>query len=418
MKFILQLAAKNLMRYKRRTAITAVAIAFGLMMYVFVDSLLLGAELESMRNLRWYETASLRVHDSAYWEDRYFLPLDASIENPQEILDLLKAEGIAATARTSFAADMILYQDDFGEDGNMSVQVTAINPATDFDVYRFENTLIEGRFLQSGEMDGIVLGSWFAEDIGAKVGYWVTLVTRGKGGFYEAFDMEIVGIINCPNPNVNRSLVMMDIQAADLYLAMDGSISSIDIVLGEKSNLNEVVQSLQPKLQAIDADLTLYTWEDLARDYLAILEAKQGGTGMILFLVFIIAAVGVSNTMLMAMYERMRELGMMRALGMRDRDILLAFLFEAGGIGLLGSVVGILLGCLANLYLVNVGFDFGFMLRDMDIGFRIQNVMRGAWSIPTLIKAFLSGIGLSMIVAFLPIRRALKLDIPTCLHHQ
>lgn len=418
MKFILQLAAKNLMRYKRRTAITAVAIAFGLMMYVFVDSLLLGAELESMRNLRWYETASLRVHDSAYWEDRYFLPLDASIESPQPILDLLKAEGITATARTSFAADMILYQDDFGEDGNMSVQVTAINPATDFDVYRFENTLIEGRFLQSGEMDGIVLGSWFAEDIGAKVGYWVTLVTRGKGGFYEAFDMEIVGIINCPNPNVNRSLVMMDIQAADLYLAMDGSISSIDIVLGEKSNLNEVVQSLQPKLQAIDADLTLYTWEDLARDYLAILEAKQGGTGMILFLVFIIAAVGVSNTMLMAMYERMRELGMMRALGMRDRDILLAFLFEAGGIGLLGSVVGILLGCLANLYLVNVGFDFGFMLRDMDIGFRIQNVMRGAWSMPTLIKAFLSGIGLSMIVAFLPIRRALKLDIPTCLHHQ
>ena len=418
MKFILQLAAKNLMRYKRRTAITAVAIAFGLMMYVFVDSLLLGAELESMRNLRWYETASLRVHDSAYWEDRYFLPLDASIESPQPILDLLKAEGITATARTSFAADMILYQDDFGEDGNMSVQVTAINPATDFEVYRFEDTLIEGRFLQSGEMDGIVLGSWFAEDIGAKVGYWVTLVTRGKGGFYEAFDMEVVGIINCPNPNVNRSLVMMDIQAADLYLAMDGSISSIDIVLGEKSNLNEVVQSLQPKLQAIDADLTLYTWEDLARDYLAILEAKQGGTGMILFLVFIIAAVGVSNTMLMAMYERMRELGMMRALGMRDRDILLAFLFEAGGIGLLGSVVGILLGCLANLYLVNVGFDFGFMLRDMDIGFRIQNVMRGAWSIPTLIKAFLSGIGLSMIVAFLPIRRALKLDIPTCLHHQ
>lgn len=418
MKFILQLAAKNLMRYKRRTAITAVAIAFGLMMYVFVDSLLLGAELESMRNLRWYETASLRVHDSAYWEDRYFLPLDASIESPQPILDLLKTEGITATARTSFAADMILYQDDFGEDGNMSVQVTAINPATDFDVYRFENTLIEGRFLQSGEMDGIVLGSWFAEDIGAKVGYWVTLVTRGKGGFYEAFDMEIVGIINCPNPNVNRSLVMMDIQAADLYLAMDGSVSSIDIVLGEKSNLNEVVQSLQPKLQAIDTDLTLYTWEDLARDYLAILEAKQGGTGMILFLVFIIAAVGVSNTMLMAMYERMRELGMMRALGMRDRDILLAFLFEAGGIGLLGSVVGILLGCLANLYLVNVGFDFGFMFRDMDIGFRIQNVMRGAWSIPTLIKAFLSGIGLSMIVAFLPIRRALKLDIPTCLHHQ
>jgi ABC-type antimicrobial peptide transport system permease subunit len=58
------------------------------------------------------------------------------------------------------------------------------------------------------------------------------------------------------------------------------------------------------------------------------------------------------------------------------------------------------------------------MFRDMDIGFRIQNVMRGAWSMPTLIKAFASGIVLSMLVAFFPIRRALKLDIPTCLHHQ
>lgn len=418
MKFILQLAAKNLMRYKRRTAITAVAIAFGLMMYVFVDSLLLGAELESMRNLRWYETASLRVHDSAYWEDRYFFPLEASIENPDAILDVFKAEGIAATERTLFAADMILYQDDFGEDGNMSVQVTAINAETDFEVYRFEDTLVEGRFLKSGEMDGIVLGSWFAEDIGAKVGYWVTLVTRGKGGFYEAFDMQVVGIVNCPNPNVNRTLVMMDIEAADLYLGMEGSVSSIDIMLGEKSDLQQIAQRLQTKLNAIESDLVIYTWQDLARDYLAILEAKQGGTGLILFLVFIIAAVGVSNTMLMAMYERMRELGMMRALGMKDRDILLAFLFEAGGIGLLGSVVGLLLGILANLYLVNVGFDFGFMFRDMDIGFRIQNVMRGAWSLPTFIKAFISGIGLSMLVAFLPIRRALKLDIPTCLHHQ
>jgi len=418
MKFILQLAAKNLLRYKRRTAITAIAIAFGLLMYVLVDSLLLGAELESMRNLRWYETASMRIHDTAYWEDRYFLPLDASIENPQAILDLLKADGIAATERISFAADMILYQGDFGEDGNMNVQVTAINPATDFDVYRFGNTLVEGRFLRSGEMDGIVLGSWFAEDIGAKVGYWVTLVTRGKGGFYEAFDMEVVGIINCPNPNVNRSLVMMDINAADFYLAMEGSVSSIDIALSENSDINATVRSLDPKLQALDAELTLYTWEDLARDYLAILKAKQGGTTLILFLVFIIAAVGVSNTMLMAMYERMREVGMMRALGMRDRHILLAFLFEAGGIGLLGSVTGILLGSLANLYLVNVGFDFGFMLRDIDIGFRIQNVMRGSWSLLTLIKAFVSGIGLAMIVAFLPIRRALKLDIPTCLHHQ
>ena len=418
MKFILQLAVKNLTRYKRRTAITAIAIAVGLMMYIIVDSILMGAELESMRNLRWYETASLRIHQNGYWEERTFLPLETSIDNPEKVLTLLKDEGIAATARTSFAADMILYSDDFGEDGNLAVRVTAIDPKTDFDVYAFENTLLEGRFLEPGEMDGLVLGSWFAEDIGAQVGYWVTILTRGKGGFYEAFDMEIVGIVNCSNPNVNRTLIMMDIQAADLYLGMENSVSSIDILLEDRADVDAYRNTLQAMIDEQNLPLTVYTWRDLARDYLAIVEAKQGGTGMILFLVFIIAAVGVSNTMLMAMYERMRELGMMRALGMRDRDILLSFLFEAGGIGLIGSVVGILTGSLVNIYIVNTGFDFGFMFRDMDIGFRIASIMRGAWSASTMLKAFFAGIGLSMVVAFVPVRRALKLDIPTCLHHQ
>ncbi|WP_332447687.1 ABC transporter permease [Sphaerochaeta sp.] len=418
MKFILQLAVKNLSRYKRRTAITAVAIATGLMMYILIDSILVGADRESMRNLRWYETASLRIYQKDYWQDRHFLPLDSSIDNPGQVLQLLQQQGMQATERTTFNADMILYQDDFGEDGNMSVQVTAIDPANDFSVYRYGDTLVDGRLLKPGEMDGLLIGSWFAEDIKAKVGYWVTLVTRGKGGFYEAVDMQIVGILNCPNPNVNRTLLMMDKQAANQYLGMDGSVTSIDILLDEQADVDTAAKTLQQQLDANHWDLTVYTWKDLARDYLAIAGAKRGGTGMILFLVFIIAAVGVSNTMLMAMYERMRELGMMRALGMRDRDILLSFLFEAGGIGLLGSLVGIALGSLVNLFMVNVGIDLGFMLRDMDMGYRISSVFKGAWSVKATVTAFFSGIILSMLVAYLPIKRALKLDIPTCLHHQ
>ena len=77
-------------------------------------------------------------------------------------------------------------------------------------MFQFHATLVDGRFLEPGE-DAALLGSWFAEDIGAEVGYWITVVTRGNGGFFEAMDLEIVGILNCPNPNVNRQLLMMPI---------------------------------------------------------------------------------------------------------------------------------------------------------------------------------------------------------------
>jgi ABC-type lipoprotein release transport system permease subunit len=352
-----------------------------------------------------------------YWEDRLLMPLDMSIEDPYEIIALLHNEGIAATPRTNFAADMILYSDDFGEEGNMSVQVTAIDPELDNTVFRFEETLVEGKFPEPGT-NQMVIGSWFAEDIGAEVGYWVTLVTRGNGGFYEAMDMEIVGIVNCPNPNVNRTLLMVPIDTIGDYLAMEGNVTEINIGLPESADIPEEVEKIKQLIADNGNDLRIATWDELAQDYVAIAEAKRGGTGMILFLVFIIAAVGISNTMLMAIYERIRELGMMRALGMQDRNIQLAFMIEAGGIGLIGSIVGVLLGIGVNFYLVNVGIDLGFLMRDLDMGYRIQSIMKGAWSLSTLVTAFLFGTILSMLVAYIPTRRALKMDIPSCLRHQ
>jgi len=419
MRFIFTLAMKNLSRYKRRTAITAIAIALGLMMFIIVDSLLLGVEQESVRNLIWYETSSVRIHTKGHWPDRLLFPLEEGIEKPQEVIQILNDSGYTATERTMFTSDMILYSEDFGEDGNLSVLVTGIDPEQDNEVFHFEDTLLEGRFLNKGEPNGILMGSWLAEDIGAEIGYWVTLVMRGNGGFFEAIDVQVVGIVNCPNPNINRTLVMMDKEVAGSILGMDGAVTELDILLPGRADVNTEVQKIQKLLETNGhTNLEARSWRVLAKDYLAIAETKRGGTGVILFLVFIIAAVGISNTMLMAMYERTRELGMMRAMGMKDNHIRLAFIFEAGGIGLLGALAGIVLGALANIFLSNVGINIGFLLRDMDIGYRVQSIMRGTWSIKSFIITFVSGIVLSMLVSLFPIRRALKMDIPACLRHQ
>lgn len=419
MKFIFTLAMKNLSRYKRRTAITAIAIAIGLMMFILVDSLLKGVELESERNLIWYETSSVRIHKKEYWPDRLLFPLEEGIESSKSVVNLLTENGYTTTERTMFKAEMILYSNDFGEEGNLPVVVTAIDPEKDYDVFHFKDTLSEGRFLNKGEEDGILLGSWLAEDIGAEVGYWVTLLTRGSGGFFEAIDVQVVGIVNCPNPNVNRTLIMIDKDGVGAVLGMDDSVTELNILLPSRANVERELTKIQAILDKAGlTNLEARSWREIAKDYLAIAEAKRGGTGIILFLVFIIAAVGISNTMLMAMYERTRELGMMRAMGMKDNHIRLAFIFEAGGIGFLGAIIGIILGVVLNIFLVEVGVNFEAFFRDIDIGYRIQNVMRGTWSIKSLVLTFVSGIGLSMVVSLLPIRRALKMDIPECLRYQ
>ena len=106
MKFIIRLAFQNLTRYKRRTIITSFAIAIGLMLFIFVDSMLQGAEKESELNLKRYETGYLRILHDEYWENRLMRPLDLSIKDPDSVLADLESAGYTATKRITFTADI------------------------------------------------------------------------------------------------------------------------------------------------------------------------------------------------------------------------------------------------------------------------------------------------------------------------
>ena len=139
MKFLILLALKNLTRHKRRTLITAGAIAVGILMFIFLDSMLKGADIESIRNLKWYETSSLRIMNAEYWDSRFQLPLDINIPQGESVLEKLNQKKIQATGRVVFSGDMILNKQDFGEEGSMAVTVTAIEVARDFEVFHYQS---------------------------------------------------------------------------------------------------------------------------------------------------------------------------------------------------------------------------------------------------------------------------------------
>jgi len=416
MKFLIGLAWKNLSRHKRRTIITSSAITVGLATFIFIDSWLLGAQRESERNLIWYETSSARVLNQQYWEEKDQLPLKYVIENPETVAARLQELKIPSAPRTVFGGELIVRENPFEQDGSIPVKIFAIDPEKDNRVFKFNETIKEGRFLKSGE-EGILMGAWMAEDLGAEVGYPLTIITTTRDGYVQTIDVDIVGIIDCPNPVINRSSIFLPLDTADRYLEMHGAVTEVDLKFPERADADLLASSLEEKLDDDFPGLEILSWKTLAGDFVALAGMKQSATRMILFLVFVIAAVGVSNTMLMAIYERFRELGMMRALGMKDSQIRLAFLFESGGIGLIGSVLGILLGVILCFWIVNRGIDLTFMSRNMDIGYRIAGISRGAWHPEALVYAFFFGIILSVAVTFFPTRRALKMTITDCLRY-
>ena len=417
MKFLLSLAVKNLARYGKRTMITAAAIALGLGLFILTDSLLKGMERDSEINLINYETASAKVMHPDYLEEKDTLPLDLLIEKPAPLLDKLASAGTPAVPRVLFKAEIFVNEDPYPEDGSLYVKAIALDPARDGRVYKLEETLMEGRFLEPAE-EGLLLGSWLAEDLGAKVGYPLTVRTRTRYGSYETMELPIVGILNIPNPVMNRGTIFIPLDTADYYLQMDGAVSEVALRFSHRVDPDREASRIETFLGDSPQAVAVNSWKKIAPDYVAMAAMKKSGSNSILFLVVLIAAVGITNTMLMAVYERMRELGMMRAMGMSSWQIRLTFLFEAAGIGLIGSTVGVLFGVLINWPLVYWGIDYSTMLRDLEVGYRIASIMRSMWNIPTIITGFFAGILISMGVALIPIRRAVKMQITDCLRNE
>jgi len=409
MKFLLALAWKNLSRYRRRTAITAAALAVGVAVFLWMDGWLLGAELESRRNIVWYEAGSAKVMKREYLQEIQNMPLKQVIEDPAGVEQALAGLGVAATRRVVFAGELFL-----GE-GSLFVKAVALDPATDGRVFRLEETVSAGRFLRPGEPE-LLLGEWLARDLGAAVGDWVTVRARSRYGAFQTLDLEIVGILNCPNPMINQGMIFLPLDLADEALEMEGAVSEVALSFPEWQEPAGRLAEIRPRLAGFP-ELAVADWRELARDFLAIAEGKRAGTGMLLLLIFIIAAVGISNTMLMAVYERVREIGMMRALGMRDASIRATFLLEAGGIGLVGSVVGLVLGAALNWYMVRWGLDLSSFTGDMQIGYRVHSIFRSAWHPQALIGAVVFGVLASMVISFIPSSRALRMRITDCLRH-
>ncbi len=420
--FLLMLAWRNLSRHRRRTVITMLALAFSVAVLIFMDSMLGGVDQESQRNLMWYETGSGRVVTRAQAEDLDQVALRHELVDYRPLTVALNEMRVANTPRISFVGELF-----FGE-GSLPVRLVGIDPTTDENVFRLRASLTAGSgYLEAGQ-PGLILGAWMTADLGISVGDIVEVRTRTRHGAMQVLELEVVGILLSPNPTVNRGVGFLPLDVAQYDLEMEGVT---EIVMGALPSrlgrpvavpagtfLAREIGRLNEELASRFPGVVVLGWPLLARDYLALVESKNSSNAVLLFLVFLIAAVGISNTMLIAVYERIREFGMMRALGMDDASIRVTMVFEAGIIGLSGSLAGLLVGAIATFWLVNWGLDLSGIHGATTIGYRVTGVFRGAWNPGTMVTAVVFGVLASMAIALLPARRALRLDVVQCLRHE
>lgn len=415
-----KMALRNLFRHPKRTFITGIAIALGVAGSILFDSLLLGWFNDTERGYRDYEVASGRIVRDSWWEDREELPLSESIVDTESVTAILKDLDIPYAPRTEFFADLVFYENPYPSSGVYPTRVVAVDPELDAEIFdladSIDNPESRGEFV-TDDTDGIVVGSALAHDLHMEVGHPIRLQFTGMRGYEELVNSEVIGIVKTRSPIHNTTGVYMSLDAADYYLQTEGAVTGYAFELPGGRAGNRLIDELSARLPD---EYRILGYEEIAEEFVVMQEAESGGANAIIFIVFLIAAVGVSNTMMMAVFERRREVGMLRAQGVRDGSIVVLFLLEGAGIGFVGGVFGVVVGALLNIPLVNTGlnmaafFPGGLESDVLDMGaVAMSTYMKGVWHAETFVISVLIAVLVSAAVSLFPTRRLLKKDIPT-----
>lgn len=410
--FFLKMALKNLSRHKRRTVITALIIAFAILIYILTDGLMIGMTEMSFNNIINLESGHLQVANQDYWDDRRELPLRDLIRPNAELeAELKKTEGfVALTERLNFSVNLNNGIDE------LPVTGVGIELGKDSQVFELDQHLVEGRMPEPGSRE-VIMGAKLAELMDFKLGDYAIMLIRTEEKTFNTIDGEIVGLFNTPHPSLNESNVFISLETAQQSLNVEDKISQYVLRLEDQ---NQAVSSAAELSQRLEGDLEAYSWKDAAESLVTMLEMQAIETQVVLAIILTLAAVGIVNTIILSALERMEELGMMKALGMHQREIVYTFMGEAAGIGIIGGIMGLMLGAIGvwifNLY----GLDMEALTSGGDItyGFPLSGTIYLGWEISSFVFVFVYGISISVLASIFPALWAARKDPVKAIYHR
>ncbi|MCL5019923.1 MAG: FtsX-like permease family protein, partial [Patescibacteria group bacterium] len=274
-------------------------------------------------------------------------------------------------------------------------------------VFPFSRSIVNGRCFQSGE-EVMVLGKGLADLFKVNTGDQITVIARTRYEALTALDLTIVGIVYTDNPEIDNFYFYIPFDVAQRFLEMENSITEVALKLRNRNKAPEFYNTLlrnEPQIASLD----IITWEEMTKDMLRFFEFRKKARHLMSAVLILMAAAGIANTMLMATYERIREIGMMMAIGMKPMKIIAMFSLESAYIGLFGSILGCLLGGSLTYYFTVYGLDVSTFGITQTGAMYVPHRVYAALTADMIIIVFLIGIFIAFVAGLYPAVHASKL---------
>ncbi len=394
-----KIAVRNIIRNRSRSTLTIGAVSIGLCALIFLKGFIDGADQQMVANYTDLLVGHVQIHKTGFQKN---MGLDKTINNADAVASQLR--GIAGvTAFSPRIKDFALVS---SAENSAGVLLLGVDAVGERNVSSIPQHLRQGRFFVPGDNDKIIIGKQLAENLHVALGDKVVIMGQGADGSMAAAAFELCGIIETGAEEIDKNLALITLKAAQDLLVLDSKISEICVKTASIEAVDTVAAALKDSVD--QKKFEIVTWKDISPMTYQWVQFDQVFTSLILFIVLLVVAAGILNTVLMGVLERTREFGIMLALGTRPDQVVSVVTTESFLLGLCGVLLGGGAGVGLVLFFGSFGINLSMISQALN-SFYIGSVIYPKFDpVSTAIYAVIV-LCVSVAVASLPARRASRL---------
>jgi len=403
---MIRLAWRNVCRNLRRSLITVASMACGLAAIMFGQSMIKSVQRQLVEKATGSITGHIQIQHRSIKEVKF---PDRSIEDPDAVASILSSQtGIKAFGKRIHITGLVS-----SPTGSVGAMICAIEPDKERKITSISDYMVQGEYLGRNER-GAVIGAKLAQRLDLRLGEKAVVMAQADDGSMGAEAFRIAGIYRTGSMTFDGQFIYIPLAAGQSLLASGRKVNQFALRLEDIDMVDRVARELAEKLG--QRPLQVLKWSDIDHEIVSVQKFQNGLLDIVLCVVFLIVALGILNTLLMSLFERIREFGVLMAIGARPAWIMRLVLAEA----LLLGVVGTLMGLLGGMALIGYYGRAGLHLAVGDalsyfLPFPAVIYLHPAW--PSHAFAAASVLATSVAAAIAPALRACRLNAAEALRH-
>ena len=398
MSTLIKIAWRNVWRNKIRSGVVIISIVLGIWAGLFVMAMTLGLNEQRMNGAISTYLSHVQVHDAQYSKEQN---INYYIQNKEKILNKIERDNnIKAYAKRTIVTAMAA-----NSNGSYGVQIVGINPAEEKKLTSISDKLIEGTYLNKFKRNPIIIGNALADKLNLNLRSKIVITLQDINSNIVSTSFRVEGIFRTSSSMFDEATLFVKMDDLEQITGLSGQIHEIAILANSINNADKIKSDLSKEIGENKAE----TWSDIAPELGYANEMMSRFIYIFMGIIFLALAFSIINTMLMAVLERRKELGMLMSVGMNKSRIFSMITLETLFISALATPIGMLLSFWTISYFGEVGIDLSVVakgLESLGIGTRIYTFLPRQLYINITFLSLL----VTFVSALFPARRALKLN--------